>query len=159
MTGVFDFPWVGVWVAAVAMLIGTSVTGLLEILAVFGLLLALMLLSYLLGDIAKLGRLIFLRKLAKFCERNDVKEFVCVITPLYIAFLNSKGDVVKGIYPRDDFGWTFHQFVENVRVLSDMIGAEIKWFGSLQDLDEGLFQKLKEYEEGVHKEEKMQGGR
>jgi hypothetical protein len=160
MAGVFDFPVGGAWTAVVGVLAGSAVKGFLDVLAVFGLVLALGLLCYLMRDVARLGRLMFLRKLVKFCERNGVKEIVCVMLPAYIAFLDLKGEVVKRVYPQDDFGWSFNEFLENVRLLGRELGVEVRWFRDFLDLgecDRELFQKLNEYEERVSKEER-QGG-
>jgi hypothetical protein len=138
------------WMAIVGILIEPSVKQLSDVLAVFGPLLILILLSLLLKDLVKLGKSMFFRRLKGFCERNDVKELVCVLVPGYMAFLDSKGDVVKSVYPRDEFCWDFYEFLENVRLLGRQLGVKVRKFGSFQDLDESLFRKLSEYEESKH---------
>jgi len=93
-----------------------------------------------------LKKLMLIRGLKKFCKENARVEAVCIIGLEYLALLNERGEVVKGVYS-DELQLGFHEFLKSVRGLGNELGIKVKWFNTALDVDEELAQKICRYEE------------
>jgi hypothetical protein len=152
MTGVNYFPYVGGLTAVIAgMLVSKSVNGWLDLLGILLLVACLVMGLSLVRDFCRLKELILIRNLVKFCKKNGVVEAVCIVGLGYLALLDERGEVVKGVY-RDELRLGFNEFLEKVRELSKELGIRVKWFSTVLDMDGELVQRICRYVNEMERE-------
>jgi len=149
MVGVSDFPPIQPSVAPIAgVLVGQSVSGWVDLVVIFALVVVLVVGLLLVKDFYSLKRVRFFRDLKRFCKANGVIEAVGIISLGYLVLLNEKGEVVKGVY-KDELELGFYEFLESVRYLGRELGIGVRWVNTAMDLDRELAEKICEYEEGI----------
>jgi len=155
MIGMNYFPYVSGLTAVVAgMLVSQGISGWVDLLGVLLIVVCLVVGLSLVRDFYMLKKLVLIRGLKKFCKENGVVNVVCIIGLEYLALLNERGEVVKGVYS-DELKLGFHEFLKSVRGLGNELGIKVKWFNTALDVDKELAQKISRYEE----ETRGKGGR
>jgi hypothetical protein len=84
-------------------------------------------------------------KWERFCRENDVKEIICVLSPGYLVFINSKGEVVKGIDPYDGLSRGLWDLLGLMKLWDSKLGVKVRYFERIQDLDDELVQAISAY--------------
>jgi len=78
----------------------------------------------------------------RFCKENDVKEIICVLSPGFLVFINSKGEVIRGVSPYDGLSRDLWDLLGVMKLWSKKLGVKVRYFERIQDFDAQLLRKI-----------------